>query len=119
MASSVYVETTIVSYLTARPGRDLVQRAHQQLTPRSWRTGRLQLDLYLSPPDAPAMGSRFDGHRVVSKEEWAALQTRLPFPLPAFEAQSVDQADSAGVVPDGPGAEVLDSAARFFEKGRP
>jgi hypothetical protein len=25
MASSVYVETTIVSYLTARPSRDLVQ----------------------------------------------------------------------------------------------
>ena len=50
MASSVYVETTIVSYLTARPSRDLVQRAHQQLTQRWWRTRRLQFDLYVSPP---------------------------------------------------------------------
>ncbi|MBI4517496.1 MAG: type II toxin-antitoxin system VapC family toxin [Deltaproteobacteria bacterium] len=50
MASSVYVETTIVSYLTARPSRDLVQRAHQQLTRRWWRTRRTQFDLYVSPP---------------------------------------------------------------------
>ena len=49
MASSVYIETTIVSYLTARPSRDLVQRAHQQLTRRWWRTRRPQFDLYVSP----------------------------------------------------------------------
>jgi hypothetical protein len=49
MASSVYIETTIVSYLTARPSRDLVQRAHQQLTRRWWRTRRSQFDLYVSP----------------------------------------------------------------------
>ena len=50
MASSVYIETTIVSYLTARPSRNLVQRAHQQLTRRWWRTRRSQFDLYVSPP---------------------------------------------------------------------
>ena len=50
MASSVYIETTIVSYLTARPSRDLVQRAHQHLTRRWWRTRRPQFDLYVSPP---------------------------------------------------------------------
>ena len=49
MASSVYIETTIVSYLTARSSRDLVQRAHQQLTRRWWRTRRSQFDLYVSP----------------------------------------------------------------------
>ena len=50
MAASVYIETTIVSYLTARPSRDLVQRAHQQLTRRWWRTRRSAFDLYVSPP---------------------------------------------------------------------
>jgi len=49
MTPSVYVETTIVSYLTARPSRDLVQRAHQQLTRRWWRIRRSQFDLYVSP----------------------------------------------------------------------
>lgn len=32
MKSKVYLETTIVSYLTAEPTRDVVQTAHQQLT---------------------------------------------------------------------------------------
>jgi hypothetical protein len=50
MPSSVYVETTIVSYLTARPSRDIIQRAHQQLTRRWWRTRRLGFELYVSPP---------------------------------------------------------------------
>jgi hypothetical protein len=30
--SRVYIETTIISYLTASPSRDLVQAAHQQVT---------------------------------------------------------------------------------------
>jgi len=50
MAASVYIETTIVSYLTACPSRDLVQRAHQQLTRRWWRTRRAHFDLHVSPP---------------------------------------------------------------------
>jgi hypothetical protein len=29
---SVYVETTVVSYLTAKPSRDLIVAAHQQIT---------------------------------------------------------------------------------------
>jgi hypothetical protein len=32
MSLKVYIETTIVSYLTARPSRDLIIAAHQQLT---------------------------------------------------------------------------------------
>ncbi len=32
MKPSVYVETTIPSYLTAWPSRDLVRAAHQQIT---------------------------------------------------------------------------------------
>ncbi len=30
--ATVYLETSIVSYLTARPSRDLLVAAHQQLT---------------------------------------------------------------------------------------
>ena len=45
----MYIETTIVSYLTARPSRDLVQRAHQRLTRRWWRTRRSDFELHVSP----------------------------------------------------------------------
>jgi len=45
---SVYVETTIISYLTARPSRDLVMAAHQQITHEWWATRRKDFDLFVS-----------------------------------------------------------------------
>ncbi|HBI42592.1 MAG TPA: DNA-binding protein [Planctomycetales bacterium] len=36
MPERVYIETTVVSYLTARPSRDLVIAAHQQITHEWW-----------------------------------------------------------------------------------
>ena len=36
----VYVETSIISYLSARPSRDVVIAAHQALTRRWWRGRR-------------------------------------------------------------------------------
>jgi hypothetical protein len=45
--SSVYVETTIVSYLTARPSRDIVLAAHQQLT-QEWWERRDNFQLFVS-----------------------------------------------------------------------
>ena len=37
---TVYIETTIVSYLVARPSRDLVLAAHQQVTRDWWQNER-------------------------------------------------------------------------------
>ncbi len=36
MKSRVYIETTVLSYLTAWPSRDLVRAAHQQVTVEWW-----------------------------------------------------------------------------------
>src|SRR5438094_6597743 len=47
MKPTVYVETTIPSYLTAWPSRDLVRAAHQQIT-REWWARREGFDLYTS-----------------------------------------------------------------------
>lgn len=44
----VYIETTVVSYLTARPSRDLIIAAHQQLTNEWWDKRRADFDLYVS-----------------------------------------------------------------------
>lgn len=43
----VYVETSIVSYLTALPSRDLVLAAHQQVT-REWWSHRERFELLVS-----------------------------------------------------------------------
>lgn len=43
----VYLETTVPSYLTARPSRDLIRAARQQLT-RDWWSGRAAFELFVS-----------------------------------------------------------------------
>jgi hypothetical protein len=44
----VYLETTIPSYLTARPSRDLVMAANQEVTHEWWTDCRGEYDLYVS-----------------------------------------------------------------------
>jgi hypothetical protein len=45
---SVYLETTIPSYLAARRSRDLVIAAHQQITHEWWDNERNRFDLFVS-----------------------------------------------------------------------
>lgn len=44
----VYVETTVVSYLTARPSREIVRAAQQEITQEWWRSQRGRFDLVAS-----------------------------------------------------------------------
>jgi hypothetical protein len=48
MPRRIYIETTIPSYLTARPSRDIVQAARQQLTREWWDVERRNYDLCIS-----------------------------------------------------------------------
>lgn len=47
MSSKVYVETSVVSYLTSFPSRDIVVAAHQQIT-HAWWASRNLFELYVS-----------------------------------------------------------------------
>lgn len=44
----MYLETSVISYLTARPARDVVVLAHQQLTRDWWEQRRDLFELYTS-----------------------------------------------------------------------
>jgi hypothetical protein len=48
MPDRVYVETTDVSYLAARPNRDVVIAGHQQTTHEWWDTRRGSYELCIS-----------------------------------------------------------------------
>ena len=48
MKPKVYLETTIVSYLTGWTSRDLVTAARQQITQEWWQTRREDFDLFAS-----------------------------------------------------------------------
>lgn len=48
MAPKVYIETSIVSYLTGRPSREIVALGHQQVTQDWWERKRSAFELYTS-----------------------------------------------------------------------
>ncbi|MGH9948143.1 MAG: type II toxin-antitoxin system VapC family toxin [Pyrinomonadaceae bacterium] len=48
MPPRVYIETTIPSYLTSRPSRDIIIAGHQQITLTWWETDRQNYELYVS-----------------------------------------------------------------------
>ena len=44
----IYIETSVISYLTARPSRDLITAAQQQITSIWWEEHRSNYALYVS-----------------------------------------------------------------------
>ena len=48
MKPTAYIETSVVSYLTARPSRDVVVAAYQQVTREWWRIASDRFDLVAS-----------------------------------------------------------------------
>lgn len=48
MNPKLYIETSIISYLTARPSRDLIIAANQQITLDWWEYCRIKFNLYAS-----------------------------------------------------------------------
>lgn len=48
MSETVYVETSMVGYLTARPSNNLILMANLEITRRWWETCRSQFTLYIS-----------------------------------------------------------------------
>ena len=82
MKSKIYVETTVISYLTALPSTDLIRAAHQQIT-RDWWERRQRFDLFVSQAvlrevaggDAEASGRRLtavEGIRVLAVDTKAS-----------------------------------------------
>ena len=48
MKAKVYIETTVISYLTVRPNRDVVIAGHQKITRDWWQTCRERFDAVAS-----------------------------------------------------------------------
>ena len=48
MKQTVYLETTVISYYTAKPSRDLIVAGHQQITTEWWEKSLPKFDCYIS-----------------------------------------------------------------------
>lgn len=78
MPPSVYIETSIVSYLTARPSRDLVVAARQQITQEWWDARRPDFEVFAS--DLVVLEARR------GEADAADRRLRLLVPLPLLDA---------------------------------
>src|ERR1022692_3376599 len=75
MRSRLYLETTIPSYLTSRPSRDLIIAGHQQVTREWWEKRRGKFQLYISQL---VIDEASAGDPVAARERLKALRD---FPL--------------------------------------
>lgn len=48
MKESIYLETSVVSYYTAKPVRDIIVLAHQEITRKWWQRAIKRFDIYIS-----------------------------------------------------------------------
>ena len=108
MNPSVYIETSIVSYLTARPSRDLIVAAQQTMTHEWWRDAPGRFILVASElvfteaaaGDADAARARLTALEVVTRldtTEDAATLTRRLLELGAFPREAAADAAHVGI----------------------
>ncbi len=83
VAPKVYIETSIVSYLTSRPSREVVALGHQQVTRDWWENRRSAFELYTSEV-VFAEAERGDPSAAAARVAVLSLLPRL-LPTPASE----------------------------------
>src|SRR5882672_6547085 len=71
MKSRLYLETTVPSYLTSRPSRDLIIAGHQELTREWWEKRKDTFELYISQLVVDEASA---GDPVAARERLKALQ---------------------------------------------
>jgi predicted nucleic acid-binding protein len=104
MKPTVYVETTVVSYLTARPHRDIIVSAHQQLTREWWEVAP---DHFQTVVSDLVLLEASRGDSVAAADRLALLD-----PLPQIEITSEDRELArklveAGAIPAGSADDAL------------
>ena len=104
----VYLETTIPSYLTSRPSRDLVTAAHQQVTRDWWETRRRDFDLFVSAVVIEEAGA---GDRGAAARRLKAVEGIPLLELTGKVTGLAEKLIERGVVPEEKGEDALHVAA--------
>jgi len=72
MKRKIYIETSVISYLTARPCNDSIKTACQQITRLWWDAGRVEVSAFISPYVVEEASA---GDPEAAKERIEALRT--------------------------------------------
>lgn len=94
MNARVYLETSVISYLTARPSRDVIVAGRQALTVEWWETRRSRFDLYVS---ALVVGEAEVGHAEAVQRRLALIEG-----IPALVASDEATALAVLLIQGGP-----------------
>ena len=81
MRPTVYIETSIISYLAAYPSRDLITAAHQQITHTWWHERRPDFSLFASQvvlDESAAGDSRMASRRMEILKDLPLLEITPP-----------------------------------------
>jgi hypothetical protein len=93
---SVYLETTFISYLVARPSRDLLVAGHQQVTRDWWADRRTEFECFVSQV---VIDEASVGDAIEVQKRLAVISDLLVLDV-TDEAESLTQAIlSSGVLP--------------------
>lgn len=96
MKPRVYVETSIVSYLTARLSRDLVLAAHQQITQQWWAERQEEFELFASLAVVNEAGA---GNQEAARRRLEILKTLPLLDITAEVSALAEDLVRAGPIP--------------------
>ena len=104
MKKSVYLETSIPSYLTARPSRDVRAAAWQQITSQWWDEAQADYDLFTSELVTVEASA---GNPEAAARRLEALRGIAELPIDEEVQELADQLISKGSIPFGAEADAL------------
>ena len=97
MPSSVYIESSIISYLTSLPSRDVVKSARQAITSNWWLKSKSQYEVYISA----LVEDEISGGDPIAAAKRLQAVANIPSILITSEAQLLAEAlVAAKAVPD-------------------
>lgn len=94
--ASVYIETSVISYLTARPSPSLLAAAHQQVTREWWDHHRQRFEQFVSPM---VLDEARRGDPEAAARRLAALEGFPVLEATQSAAELVDTLISKGALP--------------------
>jgi hypothetical protein len=104
VSPTAYIETTVVSYLVARPSRDLIVAGHQAITVEWWEKQLPKLSAFVSPVVLDEAGA---GDSEMTQRRMAALETMGVLEL-TQQVRSLAEAYFAAIgMPDAARADAL------------
>ena len=94
---TVYIETSIVSYLTALPARDLLAAAWQNATSHWWETQQQRFELFTSQL---VLDEARKGHQKAAQRRVNALRTIAHLPMPDAVTNLATELLTEGALPE-------------------